>query len=368
MQSATERTDIPAPSKGVERLEAALRHVLKDTFEANLREMVDRSYWYHEDLPCSEAFRLWICDNLEQGADPQWIFDPLRATERRLLCDELGIPRSDIVGKSPRQLASLVMFVSGLPSQDIDGLKAIRDSWSQNRTLVTNDEDRRAAVLCRQRGERFLRELLVFYCGLGYGEYFVQLLRDPGHLKFPQKLSHVVNGLTVEERSERLIEALMDESMGDFGFFSLALRKFSTRVEGGGETHVCGESLLILSQKEYDAFLALASALQAYHHDKPSKQSSRQGDLLTAIESIQEAIEAMMGRRVVPDELFVTEASCASPFGRVFRGLPDTGRIRCLTAENSPALAQRIRFIAAADRDYARCKWRISPWGGSPPG
>jgi len=367
MQPSTEAIG-NTPVTGVERLEFALRKVLGESFEFHLRAMVEGSSWYHQGLPCSEAFRLWICDNLEGLDDPQWVLQLLRPAERKFLCDELGIPRANLVGKNPRQLAGLVMVASGLPSQDIQGLNALRDAWSETHRLVLNDEGERAAVLCRQRGERLLREMLVFYCGLGYGDYFIHLMQDPGSLRFPAKLERRFVGSTGEERSGQLVAALMDDSLGDLGFFAIALGKFSTRVEEGGERHVSGDNLLILSQKEQEAFVELGTALQAYHHDKPSKLSSRQSDLLTAIGGIQGSIEAMVKRRVVPDELFVTEASCATSLGRAFRGLGDIGRIRCLTAEVSPTLGQRIRFIPATDRDYARCKWRISPWASDQPG
>jgi hypothetical protein len=360
MQSTIENH---APVNGVERLEFALRRVLGESFESHLRAMVETSSWYRHELPCSEAFRLWICDNLEGTDDPQWVFQPLRAAERRYLCDELGIKREDIVGRNPREVAGLVMVASGLPSQDIAGLDALRNSWGETYRLVRNDEDERAAVLCRQRGERLLRDMLLFYCGLGYGEYFVQLLQDPGSLRLPAKLSRGIPGTTVQEKSDQLVAILMDDNLADLGFFSLALRRFSMRVEEAGVRHVCGDTLRILSEKEVEAFLGLGTALQSYHHDKPSKLSSRQGELLAAIERIQASIEAMVDRRVVPDELFVTEASCSTPFGRAFRGLTDIGKFRCLTAESSPRLGQRIRFVASADRDYTRCWWRISPWG-----
>lgn len=365
MQSGIERAENSIPIKGIERLESALRSVLGESFEAHLRAMVEGNRWYQQQLPCSEAFRLWICDNLEGWDDPQWVFQPLRAAERKYLCDELGIPRSEIVGKNPRQLASLVMVASGLPSQDIDGLTRMRDSWSETFRLVENNEDERAAVLCRQRGERFLREMLVFYCGLGYAEYFVQFLENPGSLRVPPKLSREITGATAEERSGQLVTSLMDDSLADLGFLSFALRKFSTRIEEGNEMHIRGDNLLILSQKELDAFVALGTALQAYHHDKPSKLSTRRSDLLSAIGGIQASIETMVSRSVVPDELYVTEASCATPLGRAFRGRTDSGKIRCLTADFSPKLGQRIRFVAAADRDYARCRWRLSPWAST---
>jgi hypothetical protein len=361
MQSVTELNGHSSPI-GIERLESALRKILGENFEIELRAMVESSDWYRQDLPCSEAFRLWICDNLEHWNDPQWIFQPMRVNERKFLCDELGIPRGEILGKSPRQLAGIIMLASGLPCQDIAGLQTLRGAWEETHRLVDHEEDERAAVLCRQRGERLLRELLLFYCGVGYAEYFVQVIRDPGNLRMPSKLVGKITGTTPGERSAQLIDTLMDDSFADLGFLVLALRKFSMRVEEGGEKHICGEILRIFSQREHDAFSALSTALQAYHHDKPSRWNSRRGDLLLAIESIQTAVEAMAARRVVPDELFVTESSCATPFGRAFRGLVDTGKIRCLTAENSPRLGGCIRFITSADRDYARCMWWVSRW------
>jgi hypothetical protein len=363
MKSVIDRASTAPSFSGVERLEAALRRVLGESFEANLREMVEGSAWYHEDLPYAESFRLWICDNLECSDDPQWIFQPVRAAERKYLCDELGIQRAEIVGKNPRQLANLVMSACGLPSQDLDGLRALREAWNESHRLVKNDEDERAAMLCRQRAERLLRELLMFYCGIGFGEHFIMMLQDSGTLRVPGKFRNQVMVAGSEDRLSGLMSTLSDESIGDLGFLSLALRKFSARVEDAGERHVCGESLRIFGQAEHAAFNVLGTALQAYHHDRPSKRFSRKGDLLMAIEGVQETIETMIGRRVVPDELFVTEASCKTPVGRAFRGRADNGRIRCLTAEVSPALGYRIRFIAAADRDYARCLWRLSMWG-----
>lgn len=360
MPSTTNPSPPNAIGSGLDRLEQAFRRVLGESFEVELRALVEGSRWYHSELPSAEVFRLWVCDSIEAGGDPEWVFQPVRANERKFLCDELGIARTEVIGRNPRQVAGLIMFRVGLPGRDLVGVESIRGSWQEVLRLIDAEEDERAAVLCRQRGERLLRELLVFYCGIGYSEYFVNVLRDPGNLRVPAALQSGVTGATDSERAVQLLTLLADESMSDLGFLALALRKFATRVEDGGERHVCGSILSIVTAKEYDAFLTLATALQAYQHYKPSKLSSRRGELRVAVEGIQAAVETAAGRRVIPDELYVTEATCSTPLGRAFRGLRDTGRVRCLTAAVSPVLGQRIHFIAAADRDYARCAWQAS--------
>lgn len=353
---------IEPPCPSIDRLEAAMRAVLKDSFEVELQAVVESAAWFHGDLPPAELLRLWICDNLENREDPQWIFRFFRPTERKYLTDQLGIPRSEILGKTPRQVASLVMLASGLPCLDLLGVQAVQTQWAELHRLVSNEEDEKAAVLCRQRAERLLREIVVFYCSVGHSEHFVEIIKDPGNLRLPGKLVKEVVGGTPEERATQLVAAFGDDGLADLGFLAMALRKFSARIYDAGAKHVSGASLNLFDVKDHEAFVALGTALQAYHHDKPSRFATRRSELLASVELVRGAIHGMAVRRVLPDELFVTEGSCRTPFGKAFRGITDSGKIRCLTTEATPRLAQRIRYVAATERDYARCLWREAIW------
>jgi hypothetical protein len=350
--------------RGLERLELALRKVLGEQgFDDQIRVLVENQKWYAPELPITEVFRLWVYENICIGDDPLWIFQPIRAGERKYLCDHLGIDRSDIVGKTPRELANAILEASELPVMIAVGVQTTIASWQEIIRLAENNEDERAAVISRQRAERILRKILHFYCSSGYGTTFIDILENPGSLKLPAVLVEALSAAS-DERVSKVVELLTVDGWADLGFLALALRKYSARLETSALLHPSGKLLILFTQQDYDSFSKLSSSLQSYAHDKPSKLASRRGELEEAVRGIVDSIERMVARQVVPEDLLVL-ATGSTFLGAAFKGLHESGKIRCLTVEETqilPRLGRRVMVVTTADRDYARCLCVESPW------
>ncbi len=284
----------------LDRLEGAIRAVLGAGFEDGMRALVEARPWYASTLPVREVFRLWVFESLSSADDPLWVFQPVRAGERKYLCDKLGIDRASIVGLSPRSVADLVLRTAGLPSSTITGLATERTSWQAAVELTEGSEDERAAILLRQLAEALLRRMLHFYCAAGYGGTVVAIIREPGSLRLPKKLDALVKGSELNVSAADLAQALAAEDVGDLGFLALALRKLSSRLEHDGAQHISGDTLIVFRQAEFDAFLTLATALQAYTHHKPSMEASRKDQLAMASRGVLGAVEGMIKRNRSP--------------------------------------------------------------------
>ena len=363
-QSSTEDAPTMRQSRGLERLELALRKVLGEQgFDDQIRTLAENQKWYAPELPTTEVFRLWVYENICVGDDPLWIFQPIRAGERKYLCDYLGIDRSEIVGKAPRELANAILEASELPVTKVVGVRATLANWQEIIRLAENKEDERAAVISRQRAERILRKVLHFYCSCGYGDTFIEILQNPEKLKLPAVLVEAL-GASSDERILKIVELLTVDGWADLGFLALALRKYSARLESSAFLHPSGKLLILFTQQDYDAFSKLSSSLQSYTHDKPSKHASRRDELEEALRGVVESIERMVARQVVPDDLLVM-ATGSTFLGDAFKGLHDSGKLRCLTVQLSqvpPRLGRRVMVVTTVDRDYARCLWVESPW------
>jgi hypothetical protein len=364
MQSSTDDSTQKESLTGLERLERALRNVLGDQgFDEQIHTLAENQSWYTQELPSTEVFRLWAYENISHGDDPLWVFQPIRAGERKYLCDHLGIERNQIVGKSPRDLADIILIASGLPLARVSGVRTTLASWQDVVRLVDNEEDERAAIVSRQKAERLLRKILHFYCSCGYGDTFIEMLENPGKLNVPRVLMEAL-GADANLRILKVVELLLVDGWADLGFLAMALRKYSSRLENSSILHPSGKPLILFTQGDYDAFNKLSTALQSYTHDKPSKQASRRNELLQALRDVIETFEKMVARGIVPDELLVMAAG-STFLGDAFKGLHDSGRLRCLTTQISqmtPQLGRRVMVVATAQRDYARCIWVESPW------
>ena len=112
---------------------------------------------------------------------------------------------------------------------------------------------------------------------------------------------------------------------------------------------------------DHEAFSALGTALQAYTHDRPSKAAERKGELREALSRVLDAVKKMVVRRVTPDEVVVLETSSGF-MGSAFRAMGQPVGARCYRVEALPDLGARILLIAAAEREYASCRWTRSPW------
>lgn len=337
---------------GINRLETALRAVLGVKFDDEMHALVEDKEWYTPNLQSTEVFRLWVRDNLMNPTDELWIFRPVRTSERKFLVDELGIERASIVGKTPRQLAYAILGQLGLPIMSVFGRTRLIQAWRGIAQLITEGQDEKAAVLCRQRAERLLRTILYFYCSSSHGREFLDILREPGTLRLPKLLADVPGHA---EPEQALYDVLRQDGWADLGFLAMAVRKLSSKLEGGVVTSG------ILTQREFDAFTALAVSLQAYAHDNPSAQEVRRPQLETSVDAMEGIISGLITRNIVPEEMIVLEIA-SSLLGDVCLGLLDTGRIRKLSMKQQPQLAQRILFVPAANRDYSSCSWTDSPW------
>ena len=109
----------------LKRLQDALSAVLGEKFEAEIRALVDGETWYFAELSMAEVFNLWVAAHLGRTQDAQWVFQPLRVGERKFLCEQLGIQRAEIVGKTPEELADAVLIASGLPVPHVAGNRVI---------------------------------------------------------------------------------------------------------------------------------------------------------------------------------------------------------------------------------------------------
>lgn len=344
----------------VKRLQDALSAVLGEKFEAEIRALVDGTTWYFPDLSMEEVFTLWITNHLAHSQDSQWVFQPLRVGERKFLCEQLGIQRADIVGKTPQELAELVLLASGFPPAHVSGNRVTVDSWHHLVELVKNDEDERAAVLARQRAERLLRKLLYFYCSTGHSPEFVAMLQNPGTLRLPKRLEDELTN-TAPNPETRITALLLVDGWADLGFLALSLRKLSDRLVQAGARHVSGAPLKLLGAQEHDAFSKLGTALQPYTHDRPSKFESMQQELRDALLEVTGAVTAIVNRGILPDEVLVVEAGVAFA-GPIFRCLKDSGTTRYYRTQQTPPIGKRILVVPSTDCDYARCEWVEAPW------
>ena len=351
-------TDAYQGSNGICRLEDAFRSVLGEDFDAAIRQLVEAERWYAEVGDISEVFRLWVCDNIHSPGDPQWIFQPIRATERKFLCDALGIDRTKIVGVSPRTLANRLMTVVGLPCETARGWLGISEDWQKLVPWIEQGEDDKAAAVARQLGERVLKLLLYFYCHAGAAQSFLRLLKDPGSLRVPRVLAKLADeSLDVK----MLLEQLAKDDWADLGFLSLALRKLSLRLVEDR----CDLSFLsnteIFGQDHADSFLAMCTALQPFAHDKPASATKRSAELYAAVQRVIHVLEDLKARNTLPDQLIVLE-TCGSVVGPVFRGINERKDIRHFAAMKLPELGKKIWYVANAKRDFARCIWSPVPW------
>ena len=344
----------------VERIRKALAEVLGGKFEAEIRALVDSTGWYSAALSIEEVFTLWITTNLEQGQDSSWVFEPLRMSERRFLCENLGIKTPEIVGKTPEDLAELVLEASGLPIFKVSGNGSTLKAWKRLVEFVNNDEHERAAVVARQRAERLLRLLLYFYCSTRFAVDFVATLENPGSLRIPKKLEDEL-AKNDAERPFRVTKLLLEDGWADLGFLAIALRKLSERLVQAAANHISGAELKLFTIQEHETFSKLSTALQPYTHDRPSKVQSMQRELRDALLEVVSAVATMIARGVLPEEVIVIEVGEAI-VGKVFRSVGDTGIARYHRATTLPSVGRKVLVVPSTNCDYARCEWVDSPW------
>jgi hypothetical protein len=344
----------------VDRLEGAFREVLGQQFEVEIRALVDGETWYDLEIDIEEVFRLWVAKNLEQSTDALWIFAPLRVSERRFLCDKLGIDRRKMVGKTPEELAADVLLATGWPVPKPTGNRLLIANWQRLVSLVDNDDSERAAVSARQRAERLLRTVLYFYCATKHSREFVSMLENPGSLRLPARLSTEM-AIVDAERNVRVSQLLSVDGWADLGFLALALRKYSERLAESRAQHPSGAPLKLFTVQEYEAFSKLGTALQPYTHDRPSKYASMRQDLRDSLLEIVTAVSNMLARGILPDEMFVVETGMCL-IGPVFKCLLVGDSSRYFRSAEMPIVGHTILAVPSVNYDYAMCQWVDSPW------
>jgi hypothetical protein len=191
------------------------------------------------------------------------------------------------------------------------------------------------------------------------------MLVTPGDLRVPAAYSTAAKIVQAQGPDPKPFhECIRRDGIADLGFLAIALRKYSTRLEDSGIRGVDGDPLVLLTQDELIAFQSLASALQNYHHDRPSRADSRRAEFASAVEMTLERLQRLENRGVIPHEMVITETGCSTPFGRTFGGFTEAG-LKCLTAEDVPDLVRTIVFVESCPRDFATAWWIYSAW---PPG
>jgi hypothetical protein len=348
------------PETNLERLRRAFTEVLGEDYDSEIRSLVEGRVWYHAEIGIEEVFNLWVATNVESAADALWIFEPLRVSDRKFLCERFGIQRADIIGKTPKELAEAVLSATGLPILRATGNRIVLANWEHLLALVDNEEDARAAVFARQRAERLLRKILFFYCSTRYGSEFVSMLENPGSLRLHKQLTGEL-GQTDATRESRVAKLLTVDGWADLGFLALALRKYSERLAEARATHISGAPLVLFTSQEHEAFSKLSTALQPYTHDRPSQVQSMRQELRDALLEIVAVIAHMIRRGVLPDETLVLETGM-SIIGPVFKCLLDTSSSRYFRSVILPTVGRTILVLPSADADYANCDWVESPW------
>jgi hypothetical protein len=341
------------------KLEKALRDVLGPSFDDALRSLFDHERWYANSMPTSELFEHWVRDRVALASDQTWVFECVRAHERRLVCEKVGIERSKLVGKSPADAAAAVLDAVGLPHSRPRSALDIADAIDALRVSAESD-DASAAVGARQRAERTLRVLLYYTLHTVGSNAFRDLIDNPGDLRLPRRLMKLKD-LNHHGSALHQCEALKEDGWADLGFLTLAVRKLSKALEDAKCTGITGLPFSPLLQKEADAFLALGTALQAYAHDKPSLDVEKRQKLLDALSGLASAFSDLRLRNVFPDELLVTEV-CDSVLGSVVHAIDSRGESVRLSVTARPTIGTRIYAIRSSTRPYSRCAWAPCPW------
>lgn len=338
------------PEHPLERLAHALMTVFGTDFEDEIRAKTEREEWYKDTLPGEELFQLWARRKLLAGDDPGWVFTGLRMSDRTRLFDVLQL---DVTGMGSADHAFHVLDACGIPARTSQVGPDAVGQWNEIARLTEEAEDERAAALARQRAERLLRKLLYFYCTTGHASVFVELIADPGSLRVPKAFKSV--------DSANISACFLDDDVADLGFLALAFRKFSARLEHKGVRGQDGGPIVLFSAPEHQIVTTLATSLQPYTHDKPSKLAVRRNDLANAARAMAGCVAAMVNRNTIPVEVLVLE-NCSSIVGGLFRGLTSDGKEVHLATQTTPPLGKRVLVLSSAFCKYATCIWAPSPW------
>ena len=352
-------TDFYIPS-GIERLETAMRSVLKEAFDEVISSLAESQSWFSPDMDISEVFLLWASDQLLIQTDPHWVFQPLRASERKFLVEAVGLDRNELIGKPVERVVESILISVGLPGGRIFGSQQVLEMWESFEHRISIGDDQGVASLARQQSERILRILLIFYGGVLFASHFRDILDNPGNLRVPSILQRTLENSDPESK---LYDALLVDGWADLGFLLIAIRKLSAKLEEDGIRLLNTNPLVIMSSADQKAFDELAKALQAYTHDRPSAHEVRESDLLVSIRAVTRVLKEMSAKGILPDQGVVIE-TCNTIFGSSV--VIQSGKTcrRFLTSKQ-PELGTRIYYVSSSKRQWAKCAWVASPWATS---
>lgn len=343
-------------TSGLAVLEDAYRQILGEGFGDELRSLVESRRWFSPDLNASEMFRLWVCDNVESCQASDWIFQPIRAGERRQLAQLLGVEIAPLAGRGPVEIATALLGAIRMPSTAPFGRDAVVRGWEDAIESILRGEDEKAATKLRQLSERTLKILLSFYAWTEWGSRFVEILHDPGSLRIPRSFEQALKAESVD-----LVSLMSSDGWADLGFLTMALRKFSSRLKSAEALLPNGQPLQLFEQSDADAFLSLATALQPYAHDKPSVALQRTNNLTAAAQEALRVVHVLVGRGVFPQSAVVLAAG-QSVYGPSFRGIDSSAQVRCVTCSVLPDVSARVYLLAASNRPFSHCIWAPAPW------
>ncbi|MGQ0504690.1 MAG: hypothetical protein ACT4TC_05165 [Myxococcaceae bacterium] len=341
------------------KLEHALMEVLGPGFEDALRSLVEHERWYTTGIVVKDLFDFWVRDRLEAALDDTWVFECLRAHERKFLCERVGIDRAALIGKTPTEVAGAVLDACAIPHARPKSAREFAESCRALAELV-EDDDHHVAVSARQKAERALRIMLFFHTYTLCAADFTDLIDNPGEVRLPRRLEKLKSA-NLHTSAEHLCGALQEDGWADLGFLTLATRKLSKRLEERAARSISGGLLTLFSSKEADSFLALGTALQAYTHDRPSADTNKKQALRAAMDEVARSIQSMVERTAFPDEVVVREV-CDGIFGTVIHVANSAGAELRLSVEKRPTVGQKLFIQRATSRPYARCEWSPCPW------
>lgn len=347
--------------QGTKSLFDALSVVLGESLDAQIRAEVEGEGWYHVDLPLDEVFREWVWQNITSPKDPSWMMAPIRSTERKQLCQELGISPNEVIGKAQRDIARLILSAAQLPVQSSEHDCNFVITWGDIIQTIENGEDERAASLARSKAERLLRLLAFFYVSIGYGEELVGVIRNPGSMRVPVKLASVLES---EEPEEELCSIILEDGWADLGFLIIFVRKLSKVLENRAERNINGRALELLTVDDQTRFEALARSLQPYAHDKPSAVETRRDEFLLAVRDIARSVSEMQNRRSLPERVLITEVG-ETFLGASFRAIDanlESRLYHCDSGQGSPSVGDQVLLIAATDTLGSSSRWVCCPW------
>lgn len=347
----------------VARLMSAYEQVLGGELDDCFRGMCEALSWYHSSLSTEDVFSLWVQHQLSGDLNASWVFEPVRASERRRLIDVVGIDRSAL--RRPADAGMEVLRRTGLPAAPVYSLDAEIREWEWMASEIENapaHTESAIAIQSRKGAERILRTLVYFYSFVGCHEELASVVLSPGRMRVPPLLRDAV-AQPPETRLDAVQSALSSDGWADLGFLNILARKFSVAIDGSlripSDVWQFWRSPL-LGEDEADAFDSLARALQAYAHDR-GDDGGRSRGLAAALRLVARSVREMATRNVLPAGARVLESGVGLR-GPTFRVVMAGGDSRALSGTVLPRPGDTIFVGPHSVRQHGRAVWAPAPW------